>query len=76
MKFKMNMLLAAALLLTSCSQKPDSTTSLYAFETAETARKSWINQSEEPQAIHIPEAEIPKQIDTLRTDTIIENLQN
>ena len=76
MKFKMNMLLAAALLLTSCTQKPDSTTSLYAFEAAEAARKKWINTPEEPQAIHISEAEVPQQIDTLHTDSIIENLQN
>ena len=75
MKFKVNMLLAA-LLLTSCTQKPDSTTSLYAFDVAEAARKSWVNPPEEPQAIHIPEAGDPQQIDTLRTDTIIENLQN
>ena len=76
MKYKMNILLAAAFLLTSCTQKPDSTTCLYAFETAEAARKSWVNPPEEPQTIHTPEAEVPQQIDTLRTDTIIENLQN
>lgn len=75
MKFKMNMLFATALMVTSCSHRPDSTTSLYAFEAAEAARKNWITSPDKPLEDTLSVI-TEHQVDSVQTDTLIENLQN
>ena len=75
MKFKKTLFLSTALIIGSCTSKPDSTNGLYAFETAEAARKGWsISAEDKPKTDNDTHFELG--VDSLHTDSLIETLKN
>ena len=75
MKFKKTLFLSTVLIIGSCTSKPDSTDGLYAFETAEVARKGWsISAEDKPKTDNDKHSEL--MVDSLPKDSLIDNLKN